>query len=112
MSKIDEIKEEIASLIKSGKVEWKKHALQRIFERSISRYEVKQAILNGLIIERYEDDYPFPSFLIAYINEAKPLHVLLSYDKEAQICYIITTYEPDRRYFQDDLLTRKNDETK
>jgi hypothetical protein len=65
-----------------------------------------------LIIETYEDDYPFPSFLIAYINETKPLHVLLSYDKEAQMCYIITTYEPDTRYFQDDLLTRKNDETR
>ncbi len=40
-----ELKTKIDSLVVDGKVEWKKHALQRIFERSISRDKVKQAIL-------------------------------------------------------------------
>ena len=61
----------------------------------------------GKIIEQYDDDYPFPSFLIAYISEKRPLHVLVSYDEESHICYIITAYEPDARYFESDMITRR-----
>jgi hypothetical protein len=107
-----ELKTKIDLLVLDSKVEWKKHALQRIFERSISRDEVKKAILDGMIIESYLDDYPFPSFLIAHINMDKSLHVLVSYDEYSQICYIITAYEPDTKYFKTDLITRKNDEAK
>ncbi len=106
-----EIKDKIDLLIKNGKVEWKKHALQRIFEREITRDEVKQAILNGKIIEDYSDDYPFPSVLIAYIDKSKQLHVLVAYDEITQICYIITAYTPDERHFEVDLITRRKDET-
>jgi len=52
------LKKKIDLLVSNGKIEWKKHALQRMFERSILRDEVKQAILDGKIIEKYEDDYP------------------------------------------------------
>ena len=104
-----EIKEKIALLTKDGKLEWKKHALQRIFEREITRDEVKQAILNGKIIEDYSDDYPYPSVLIAYVDKNKPMHVLVAYDESAEISYIITAYKPDTKYFEADLITRKKD---
>ena len=94
-----ELKKKIDLLVSSAKVEWKKHALQRMFERSITRDEVKQAILNGKIIEEYEDDYPFPSFLVVCVSIDKPIHVVISYDEKAGICFVITTYEPDSRYF-------------
>ena len=105
-----EVKEKIDVLVESGQIEWKKHALQRMFERAISRAEVKKTIVNGEVIEVYEEDYPFPSFLIANINSEKPLHVVLSYDERMQMCYIITAYEPDTRYFLDDLMTRRENE--
>lgn len=34
------------------KISWQKHALQRMFERSISTDEVKFALKNGEIIEK------------------------------------------------------------
>ena len=82
-----------------------------MFERSILRDDVKQAILDGKVIEKYEDDYPYPSFLIARIDSDNPIHVVVSYDKEIDICYIITTYKPDTKYFLEDLTTRRKDET-
>ncbi|MBL0708831.1 MAG: DUF4258 domain-containing protein [Sulfurimonas sp.] len=91
-------------------ISWQKHSLQRMFERDITRQEVKTAILYGIIIEDYTDDYPFPSVLIAYINDEKSLHVVVSYDDDSSKCYIITAYVPDRKYFKDDLITRREDE--
>lgn len=86
---------------------WQKHALQRMLERSVTRSEVKTAIQNGKIIEEYPEDYPYPSCLVAYINETKPLHVVFSVDNEAKLLYIITAYEPDTKHFKADLITRR-----
>ena len=91
-------------------ISWQKHALQRMFERDITILEVKTAILNGIIIEDYTDDYPFPSILVAYINIHKPLHVVVSYDESSLKCYIITAYIPNEKHFKNDLITRKEDE--
>ncbi len=84
---------------------WQKHALQRMMERGISRKAVKFAIENGMVIEKYEDDKPFPSFLVACIKQPKPLHVVISVD--AKKLYVITAYYPDSNHFEDDFITRK-----
>ena len=89
---------------------WRKHALQRMLERSISRSQVRQAIQQGKIVETYFDDYPYPSCLIAHITIVQPLHVVLSIDEENNILYVITAYIPDENHFKDDLTTRKNNE--
>ena len=56
---------DISNAVNAGRVLWKKHALERMMERRISRTQVKQAILQGSIIEYYPDDYPIPSVLLA-----------------------------------------------
>jgi len=98
------ILDRIKQSIRDSHISWQKHALQRMLERNITRNEVKHAILNGSIIE---DDYPFPSMLIANINSTKPLHVVVSYDESSLKSYIITAYIPDIKYFEKDLITRK-----
>ncbi len=107
-----EIKEKIDGLIAKSRLEWKKHALQRILERGISRDETKEAIVRGKIIEAYVDDYPYPSFLIGYVDTDTPLHILVAIDETHEICYIITVYKPSIKYFESDLITRKNDEAR
>ena len=104
------ILDEIRACINGVNVSWQKHSLQRMFERDISRQEVKIAILNGIIIEEYREDYPFPSILLADVLGEKPLHVVVSYDAENAKCYVITAYEPDEQHFEEDLMTRKKDE--
>jgi hypothetical protein len=103
---LDKIKD---SLLTSN-ILWQKHSLQRMFERDISRSEVREALINGIVIEDYSNDMPFPSILVAYIKKEKPLHVVVAYDKQNLISYIITAYVPDEQHFENDLITRKKDE--
>lgn len=96
--------------LKRGTIFWQKHSLQRMLERGISRQEVKDALQNGIVIEEYFDDYPFPSVLVAYLISQNPLHVVVSYDKSTKMCYIITAYIPDEKHFEADFITRKDNE--
>lgn len=86
---------------------WQNHAAERMIERSITSDDVKNVILYGSIIEKYQDDKPFPSYLVFSIIDSRPLHVVCSYDNELKMLYIITTYEPDSRVFNDDHTTRR-----
>ncbi|RUM44610.1 MAG: hypothetical protein DSY46_05235 [Hydrogenimonas sp.] len=97
----------IKNAVLRGKVVWQKHALQRMIERGISRKEVKKGIMNGKVIENYFDDKPFPSLLVAYLEDLKPLHIVVSYSEEEEKCYVITAYRPGRNHFEDDLCTRR-----
>ena len=96
----------IRDALREGRVVWQKHALQRMMERGISRQEVKRSVLEGDVIEEYQDDKPFPSLLVAYVEEV-PLHVVISYDHTTSLVYVITVYRPDLRYFENDLKTRR-----
>lgn len=89
---------------------WQKHALQRMLERSILRSEVKDAIKKGIIIERYEEDTPYPSLLIASLKVNKPLHVVIAFNENKQELYVVTAYKPDTQHFEKDLMTRKKDD--
>jgi len=97
----------IRSATEHGRLLWKRHALERMLERGISRALVKQTILQGEVVESYPDDYPLPSLLICTI-EPSPLHVVLAWDEAAEECYIITAYRPDLEHFEDDFMHRRS----
>ena len=96
----------LQSAMLEGNIEWLKHSLQRMMERDITRQEVKTAILKGSVIEVYSADRPYPSILMAWIDD-KPMHVVVSYDEVENLCYIITAYVPNEKYFEKDLITRR-----
>lgn len=83
---------------------WRKHAAQRMMERSITREEIVHCAQYGEIIESYPNDYPFPSFLVFEL-EKEPLHIVMAL--EGETCYIITAYRPNIEEFEDDFKTRK-----
>jgi len=99
--------EKIRKLISQGKYEWRKHILIRLAERNISQKIVIEVVLNGEIIERYPDSYPFPSCLILGWFESKPYHVVVSLDKQTEIVYFITVYQPSLDDFEPDYKTRR-----
>jgi len=99
--------EKIRNAVKKGNVEWKGHSFEKMLERSISRSDVFEVILNGEIIEVYESDEPLPSALIFGWTEKKPLHVVAALNENADICHIITVYHPDDKHFEHDYKTRK-----
>ncbi len=100
---LDKIKE----LVNNGKIEWKKHALKRLFERGLKRSQVFEAISNCEIIEQHSLQRPLPSVLVLgyYNNEA--LHVMLAVDEAEEMLWIITAYKPSLKEWMEDYKTRR-----
>ena len=78
-----------------------------MFEKGISREQVKLSIANGGIIEEYPDDTPYSSALFLGWFEGKPLHVVAAYDAKSGRLHIITAYIPDIGHFEPDYKTRR-----
>ena len=96
----------IRQKVKEGKIRWSNHAVLRLFQRNITQNDVEKALLNGEIIEEYENDYPYPSCLIYGINlKDEVLHIVCGIS-EIEV-WIITAYYPDNIKWEEDLKTRK-----
>lgn len=75
-------------------------------ERSIKYDDIVSSVLNGDIIEQYQDDTPYPSCLVCgYTEKGQPLHIVISLNKN--IAWIITIYVPSLDKWNDDFKTRK-----
>ncbi len=82
------------------------HSRRRMYERGILLRDVIYAVEHGEIIERYPEDYPFPSCLILGVTiEKKWLHAVVSLD-EGHI-YLITAYYPNTEEWEADMRTRR-----
>ena len=78
------------------------HLLNRIRQRHIQIEDIKNAILNGKIIEQYPNDYPFPSCLIFSEN----MHIVCSIGEG--YLYIITAYRPSPEKWIDGKKRKEN----
>jgi len=99
-------RQKVIEALEQGNVEWRRHALERMLQRGMSRNEVKETLKYGEIIESYETDVPFESALFFH-SAPKTIHVVASLDEENETIYIITAYEPDIIHFNSDLKTRR-----
>lgn len=96
----------IKQLIKDEKIRWTNHIVVRLLQRNITQDDVLNTLLNGEIIEEYENDYPYPSCLVYGISlNNKILHVVCGSNEEE--LWIITAYYPDNIEWENDLKTRK-----
>ena len=83
------------------------HAIQHMFERSISMAEVLVVAEKGETIASYPDDKPYPSELLLAFVDNRHLHVVVAMDVEAEICLIVTAYEPSLVLWHDDFRRRR-----
>lgn len=83
------------------------HAVQKMFERGISRDDVREVILHGEVIREYHDDQPYPSRLILGWKGSRPLHVVAADNESLNETIIITVYEPDPALWEADFRTKK-----
>ena len=93
--------------VRKRRIEWRKHALQRLAERSIAQKDVLEVLQSGERIEDYPDDTLYPSALFFGRVGSKPLHVVVAFDEINQIAYIVTAYEPSFEVFENDYKTRR-----
>ena len=64
-------------------------------------------ILEGELIEEYLLDKPWPSALFLGRVRNNPMHVVVAYNHDLQKAAIITVYEPNLEYFENDFRTRR-----
>lgn len=95
----------IRELIKNNKIQWRGHILVRMQQRGIKIKDVLSCIINGEIIEYYEDDYPFPSCLVLGFTDNSGIHVVCAVGQD--YLWMITTYYPDKEQWHEDLKTRR-----
>lgn len=79
-----------------------------MFERSISKADVRQVLMSGEVIKEYPQDKPFPSQLILGWSGHRALHILIARDIKAQKLYIVTVYDPDVDQWEPDLRRKKS----
>jgi hypothetical protein len=78
----------------SNKLIFRKHALQRMFQRSIRVEAVHAVLFGGKSIIDYPEDMPYPSRLMLGWCGERPIHVVAADTPESETI-IITVYEPD-----------------
>jgi len=99
---------EIKTLAKNDRIAFKNHAILRMHERKIFADEIKDALLNGEIIEEYEENLPLPSHLILGATiKGKLLHIVVAIDSDFKMLWIITVYEPSLDRWEEDYRTRR-----
>jgi hypothetical protein len=93
--------EEIQEKILAGRFEFSKHAVDQSILRHITLQDIREAIVDGEIIEDYPNDKYGPSCLISgYTQAGRPLHIQCSY-LSRPLVKIITLYEPDANLWVD-----------
>ncbi|HEY4760109.1 MAG TPA: DUF4258 domain-containing protein [Thermoguttaceae bacterium] len=80
----------------AGKIIFRTHAIQRMFQRRVDEKDVRSVLETGEIIEVYSEDTPYPSRLILGWLESRPLHVVAADNIADNETIVITVYEPQQ----------------
>lgn len=97
----------LRSAVRAGRIQWQRHALERMVERGITTADVKAVLAEGQRIEDYPDAHPLPSALLLGWRGQRPLHVVAAFDRAETVAYVITAYEPNLEHFEADFRTRR-----
>lgn len=90
-----------------GRLIFRTHAVQRMFQRGISVADVRSVLIAGEMIEDYPEDQPFPSRLVLGWRSGRPIHVVAATDAAAHEIIVITVYEPDPSLWDDEFRRRR-----
>lgn len=81
------------------KITYRIHAIQRMFERSLSAEDMRFVLERGKTIETYED-VDYPGRLLLGGRGKRPLHVVVADNSDDDEAIVVTAYEPDHRYWE------------
>ncbi len=90
------ISDHIRKQLRDGNYETTHHAEKEREEEDISLKDIKNALINGQVVENYPHDPRGKSCLICGLSlDNKPIHVVCGYEEGFPI-RIITTYRPQK----------------
>jgi hypothetical protein len=78
-----------------------------MFERRVLAADIRLALANAQVVERYDDDSPLPSVLLLGWIGSLPVHLVVGEDAVQRRCVIITVYFPDTVRWERDWRTRR-----
>lgn len=79
------------------------HALKRFDERGFKAVDIERVVREGEIIREYEDDRPWPSYLVCGRIGERVVHVVVAYNSSDATCVVVTAYEPTAANWENDL---------
>lgn len=91
------------------KINYRIHAVERMFERGISVQEIRAALEFGEIIESYVDEAAYPARLVLAGKGKRRLHVVAADNVAGDESIVITAYRPERERWSDDFKRRRDD---
>ena len=86
---------------------FRKHAALRMLQRGIRDEDIEAVLAKCEVVEEYPEDHPFASRLVLGWSGGRPIHVVASDAPDADVTYIITTYEPDPNEWEPGFKRRK-----
>jgi hypothetical protein len=89
-------------------IKFRVHALRRMFERNITHEAVVHVLTMGETIERYPQDFPYPSQLILGWWQSRPIHVVVADDNSHAEMIVVTVYQPDAEMWTSGYIRRKS----
>ena len=99
---------DIKEAIEVGKVRITDHAYEEANADRLKFDEVYFSTLNGVVIEEYLDDSPYPSVLIfGQTFGGDPVHSVWAYSKKKHWTVLITVYRPDPTRWTDCKVRKK-----
>ncbi len=98
---------DIQKAVQKGNLFWSKHSLKEMNDDNLISSQVKEAIINGEIIEKYPNDKPFSSILVFGYSIDVPIHVVVAFNHILNEAVIITVYIPNTKIFEENLKTRR-----
>ena len=90
------------------KIFFSNHAVKQMFQRNISMEDAKFALHNGVLVNEYPDDKPYPSKLLFAMKNENPLHIVCSEIFIENTIIIITAYEPSLDIWEKDYIPKFN----
>ena len=88
--------ENIINAIQNSRVKVTDHADEEAFDDSLTYEEIYSSVIQGEVIEDYQNDKPFPSCLVLGRNFwGEPIHSVWAYKPENQWAVLITVYRPE-----------------
>jgi hypothetical protein len=78
-----------------------------MFERQIAPEAVRHVVEEGQTIADYPDDQPCPSRLLLGFVDDRPIHVVLGYNEQQGVGYVVTAYVPDPARWDEDFKQRR-----
>ena len=93
--------------MKTYRIVYQRHAVERMAQRGISEEEVTCALSAGATIKEYPHDTPYPSKLLLYWSGSRPVHIVVAINEIDSEKIIVTVYEPDSGQWESNFRRRR-----